>query len=309
MILTLEVCKLFCRMTRVGTIALYGQGGDGLSPLTNNQRLGRVLYTGPRQYWDRCASSMIRHRLDPIHVPSLVIQGLTEERDISILVESLSNSKETPERVVFPSKNAIYGCIERFDSVEEFRDHWNERPDVELWAMGADADFLGSLGLRNVIKSSSPNTQGIVDDLEKIGKQTRALVYIPKVIEPLVEPPVVPEFLASLHRIGVKPIAIPAYETRIGNRSRCRIELDLLLSGAIQAIAISSQAEVQALLFIAGREVIVDCIERHGILVAAHGQTTAEGIQAELPDVRVVVSRDSSTFDGMAKAVAEGVSS
>ena len=172
--------------------------------------------------------------------------------------------------------------------------------------MGADAEYLiDAVGVRreNVTKSSRPNTQAIVDDLETAGAKSDVLVFVPKVIQPLVEPRVVPDFLAGLRRIGCEPRAVPAYETRVGDD--CRVELDLLFGGAIDAIAVSSQAEIQSLCLVApgGRDRVVGAITSRGIVVAAHGETTAAGVRAGLPGVQVVVSDDSSTFDGMARAI------
>jgi uroporphyrinogen-III synthase len=290
--------------------AFAGNAED--NPLAGGRSLGRVLVTGPRQYLDRLAGAMIQYRMDPIHIPSLVIQSLTNPEDIErrdASLELLSSDCRETELVIFPSKNAMFGCIESFDDMDSFRTFWNggHVENVELWAMGADADFLaGDLGISNVRKATRPSTRGIVDDLKKERNGRKALVYVPKVVEPLLEPPVVPDFLRDLKSIGVEPLAIPAYETRIGERDACKIEVELLFSGAIKAIAFSSQAEVQALLMVAGgRDAVTRCIEEHGIIVAAHGETTAEGIRAGLPDIPIVVSGDSSTFTGMAKALAE----
>lgn len=202
---------------------------------------------------------------------------------------------------------------------------WLARPDPEphslarrirpfplLLVLQADADYLEIVGARGtVIKASRPNTSAIVDDLKKIGARSRVLVYVPRVVAPLIEPPVVPDFLEGLSRIGCQPMAVVAYETCVG--WDCAIELDMMFSGGIDAIAISSQAEVQAMLVVAGgadgedvgRERVLECIHRHDIVVAAHGETTATGIRSRtgLPGVEVVVSKDSSTFDGLAEAI------
>ena len=268
------------------------------------RRLGRVLVSTPRQYWDRAAQALIRRRLDPIHLNSLVIRPLTDAHDVAVLEACVRGA--VPPRVVFPSKSAMLGCIEgAFGSLEAFRE-WAGRDGMELLAMGADAEYLiDAVGVRreNVTKSSRPNTQAIVDDLETAGAKSDVLVFVPKVIQPLVEPPVVPDFLAGLRRIGCEPRAVPAYETRVGDD--CRVELDLLFGGAIDAIAVSSQAEIQSLCLVApgGRDRVVDAITSRGIVVAAHGETTAAGVRAGLPGVQVVVSDDPSTFDGMARAI------
>lgn len=104
-----------------------------MEPRLVNRRLGRVLYTGPRQYWERAAPAMIRHRLDPIHLTSLVIQPLTDEGDVALLEASVRG--DVPPRVVFPSKNAIYGCIDgAFGGDEEAFRGWTG--DLKLHAMG-----------------------------------------------------------------------------------------------------------------------------------------------------------------------------
>jgi len=63
---------------------------------------------------------------------------------------------------------------------------------------------------------------------------------------PLVEPRVVPRFLAALEEAGAKAERVEAYETCLGSdASSCDMEMKALQDGFINAIAFSSTAEVR----------------------------------------------------------------
>lgn len=65
----------------------------------------------------------------------------------------------------------------------------------------------------------------------------------------LVEPPVVPRFIAALEAAGAAATRVPAYLTTLGlpGPQYCSVEAQLLQQGHIDAVAFSSTAEVRML--------------------------------------------------------------
>jgi uroporphyrinogen-III synthase len=267
----------------------------------------RILCTAPRQYYDRLASCVVRHGGRPVWIPGIEISDLCSTEAIKkreMLIDKFSSAKY----LVLPSKNAIYSCLDMcHGSVDDLQKLLH---GFEIWAMGADADFLNSLGIDNVRKPEISSTSGIVKAMrQEYGSNITetCLVFAPEVVGPLTEPAVVPNFLSGLRNIGLEPVRVPAYETRIGPdvTTQGSPEVDMLIHGHVAAIAFTSTAESEGLMHIVGRQKLLDSIHKYSILVAAHGPTTAQGVQIVLGQQVDCVSKDSATFDGMITAISE----
>ncbi len=243
-------------------------------------------------------------------LPGIEITHLTSDDTLDhmkLLLEDVSLC----DYLILPSKNAILSLLHHWSKGNQqvAIDRLNSI-DAEIWAMGADAEFLRTLGVHRVTKPDISSTQGIVESIKSTKRQldqSKALCIVPHVVAPLVEPDVVPTFLANLESIGLDPIRVPAYETRIGPNSQySKPEIDMLTSGQIKAIAFTSTAESQGLSHVVGRETLLQSINEHDIIIAAHGPTTAKGVEKTLriPPIDCI-SKDSSTFHGLVEAIAE----
>lgn len=279
---------------------------------SNMKDLGfrRILTTAPRQYQDRLAATIIRFGGRPIWIPGIQINELKSQASIEARDASLKDLHGV-NYILLPSKSAIFSCLHAFgNSISAFQRKLNvEHGDIQVWAMGADADYLrDTLGIKYVRKPMVSSTNGIIDTMKKESIQPgNALVFVPDVMAPLTEPCVVPEFLRNLQTIGITPLRIPAYETCIGPSERwVQPEIDMLLDGCINAIAFTSTAEAEGLSQIVGRDKLIQCIKSHNIVVAAHGSTTANGVSNILPSMgEICISKDSSTFEGMISALCQ----
>lgn len=285
--------------------------GTGLCSCKNAPlKFERILFTSPLQYADRVSASIQRLGGRPVWLPGIEITHLACDDaldNMTVMMEDLLHC----DYLILPSKNAILSLLHHWSKGNQQMviDRLNSI-DAEVWAMGADADFLKELGVHRVMKPNVSSTQGIVESIK--GKKSasdagKALCIVPHVVAPLVEPDVVPNFFANLESIGLDPIRVPGYETRIGPDSQySSAEIDMLTSGQIKAIAFTSTAESQGLSQIVGRETLLQCIQEHDILLAAHGPTTARGVEKTLHIADIdCISKDSSTFDGLAEAMAE----
>ena len=201
-----------------------------------NLKFKRVLTTCPQQYQDRLASAVIRHGGRPIWIPGIRINELSSEKYRKYRNSSL-DKLETVKYLVLPSKNAISACLKACgDSVGVFQQKLNgEYRDIEVWAMGADADYLReTLGIRNVMKPKVASTDGIIEAMkENFIDQGNALVFVPEVLPPLTEPDVVPNFLKNLKTLGIEPHRIPAYDTTVGpSLQEVEPEVKMLMEGS-----------------------------------------------------------------------------
>lgn len=125
----------------------------------------------------------------------------------------------------------------------------------------------------------------------------------------LVEPPVVQRFVAGLEAAGAAAVRVPAYLTTSCSAHCCTHDAMLLQQGGIDAIAFSSTAEAQGLCqLFGGKQALVEAIQQHGVVLAAHGPYTAAGASDVLGLPVTVVSKNFSTFDGLVAALAEALS-
>lgn len=211
--------------------------------------------------------------------------------------------------LLFTSKNGILAALAELEAVcgspPAAIKHLKQCA-VECWALGVDADVLRARGYENVLTPARASTSGLVEALVARGgiEGRRAVCPVPEVISPLVEPSVVPMFVAGLEAAGAKVARVPAYVTQLGTSAEmCHAEADMLRQGSIEAIVFSSTAEAQGLVHLIGKEAVMEAIKANGIVLAAHGPQTAAGAAAVLGMDVPCVSKDYSSFAGVVAAI------
>ncbi|EFJ39071.1 hypothetical protein VOLCADRAFT_108778 [Volvox carteri f. nagariensis] len=183
-----------------------------------------------------------------------------------------------------------------------------------MCALGADGEVLKERGLTVHVSPPEASTLGLVRELVARGEAqgARVMCPVPLVTGGLVEPPVVPRFLRALEDAGCTAVRLPAYLTTLGcSPGDVSLERRALGEGGVAAVAFSSTAEAsvsaQGLLqLMGGADAFAEAVVRHGVLLAAHGPYTAEGVRAVTGGLQVgAVSRNFSTFDGLVTALEE----
>ncbi|XP_040383341.1 uncharacterized protein LOC121055308 [Oryza brachyantha] len=186
-------------------------------------------------------------------------------------------------------------------------------------ALGSDADLLdgaflsrlcrdAAAGRVSVLVPDVPTPAGLVEALGS-GSGRRVLCPVPDVVG-LREPSVVPGFLAALEASGWVAVRAPAYITSWAG-PRCAEALVAADAAAPDAIVFTSTAEVEGLL--KGLDAAGWSWRRlrarwPGMIVAAHGPVTANGVRRLGIEVDVVSARFSS-FHGVLDALAAKFSS
>eukprot|EP00667_Euglena_gracilis_P016693 EG_transcript_17485 len=313
---------------------LYG-GADPLARPDSLPLAGRrVLITAPRSYAAALAARLVAAGARPLHIPGVVtcrlLAGSSEAQQLDNALHRLLQGRYT--HVAFTSRAGIEAILERLaalgpDLSPEPRPATTaaDRPavlaagaarlagtNVRVWALGADAQALRVAGVPEVQTPAVPSTDGLVSALAQTTLPPNAAVLcpVPHVAPPLVEPPVVPQFLAALADLGANPDRVPAYETAPGTAvGAAAPELELLGSGAVAAAIFTSAAEAQGLARAAGGvPELVAALRRGNVVLAAHGPTTARGVESVLgldPGAISVVPKDSASFAGVVEALQE----
>lgn len=265
----------------------------------------RVLITAPPSYAPRLASHLESAGARVILLPTIVTEFLSDDTTLRKTLLNQGRTTPPPDYVAFTSRRGIQAAL-RACRKEKLVNRFNKRV-MQPIALGVDAEALSSAGVDHsfiLTPEKTPTPQGIVELLCALVKpserhHTRILCPIPLVSGGLTEPPVVPNFLQSLHDEGFVHVeAVHAYETSWTGPSAAAEEI-LTNADTVNVIAISSTAEAEGLLLLC---------QHYGVTlktkIAVHGPVTASGVEALGLDVDAV-SQDSSSFRGMCHAVAQ----
>lgn len=174
---------------------------------------------------------------------------------------------------------------------------------TKIAALGRDATAaMDMLGVTVDIIPLESSPMGLVRHLEMEEGMNGASILcpVPKVIG-MKEPPIVPQFIDALQRAGFGVERIDAYETKPVRKRKVEKDLEMLLEGKVDGIALTSCGEVYAMAAILGEERVFELRRRVAakeLIIAAHGPYTAEGVKGAL-GVEPIVSKDFSSFEGL----------
>ena len=272
----------------------------------------RVLVTAPRQYASRLVGPLVQAGARPIWIPTIETCQLADERrpDLKGVLADL----ESYDHLCFTSRNGIEAVLEELMVLKGgFSEALNFlkrcRTTTRIWALGADATALSAYGV-DVDMPQLASTSGLVSALNEknLLKNRRILCPVPLVVRPLTEPEVVPNFLAALKSGGAHAVvSVSAYETRLGCTSEsCKEEKAMLEQGGIDVIMFTSTAEAQGLAYlVGGRNHLSRILTGGGVLVAAHGNQTAVGVEKELGIVPRCINKNPADFKSYVSTLEE----
>jgi len=176
----------------------------------------------------------------------------------------------------------------------------NSLKSCQICAIGQDAAYLRTLGIEVDIIPAEPSPTGIVAELGRVpGIETQTILVPKPLVEGVLEPNVMPNFVADLSQLGLTIIQVPAYLTRGLEADPYTVELSLIRQGVVDAIAFSSTAEISALL----QMVDADTIQQNCV-TACLGPYSA-GNAEDLGISVDIVSKDFSAFTGFTEAIAQ----
>jgi len=288
------------RKRRTSNYAISDGGGSTeVDPLASIRSIPlggrRIMITAPRLYAARLAAPLLDAGARVQWLPTIETSSLTNELSQAMLEDALQNL-DSFDHVLFTSRIGILAVLKALKKIKgskraaicHLRSVAGPRAAAQttLWALGADAEALSALNIP-VKQPEKASTLGLVETLSSSGQLSgkRVLCPIPEVLQPLIEPSVIPKFLSLLKKNNGargEVIAVPAYETKICiEAEECLLEKILIDEGLVQAIAFSSSAEAQGLVYLLG-DGVEENIRKNNIVLAAHGEQTAAGVQAIL---------------------------
>ncbi|ARV61222.1 uroporphyrinogen III synthase [Nostocales cyanobacterium HT-58-2] len=252
----------------------------------------RIIVTAPRNYAVRLSQQLIYKGGMPFLMPTIETCVLADFTELDAAVQHI----EAFDWIAFTSRNGIDGFFQRLEDLEI-------DPVIltkcRMCAIGVDAERLAALGIKVDFVPKEPSPSGIIAELAKIPDiyKKSILVLVPEVVG-ILEPDVIPNFVAGLEKLGMKVTRVPTYRTQSLNKNIYEVELNLIQQGKIDVIAFSSTAEIAGFL-----QMVDSKRDYENCALACFGPYTAANAQKLGLNVSIV-SENYSSFAGFAEAIA-----
>ncbi|MBN3875686.1 MULTISPECIES: uroporphyrinogen-III synthase [unclassified Nostoc] len=264
-----------------------------LTPSRNLPLYGkRILVTAPRNYAYRLSEQIIKKGGLPVFMPTIETCYLPNYTQLDAALAHIDEF----DWIIFTSRNGIAAFFQR---INELNIPISVVQKCHLCALGKDAESLLSFCSKVDLIPTESSPAGIVTELAKILQihEKKVLIPAPEVVG-LPEPDVVPNLITDLQKLGIEVTRVPTYITQGLDKTIYGMELNLIREGIIDVIAFSSTAEVESFLTMVNSQ-----SDYEHCVVACFGPYTTANAQ-KLGMTVSIVSRDYSSFEGFAEAIA-----
>ncbi|MBN4002080.1 MAG: uroporphyrinogen-III synthase [Nostoc sp. LPT] len=252
----------------------------------------RILVTAPRNYAYRLAEQIIKQGGLPVFMPTIETCYLSNYTKLDAALGRI----EEFDWIVFTSRNGITAFFQRMNDLDI---PVSVVQKCQLCALGEDAESLLSFSGKVDLIPTESSPAGIVAELAKLPQihEKKVLIPAPEVVG-LPEPDVVPNLITDLQQLGIEVTRVPTYITQGLDKSIYGIELNVMRQAIIDVIAFSSTAEVESFLTMVNSQ-----SDYEHCVIACFGPYTTANAQ-KLGMTVSIVSRDYSSFEGFAEAIA-----
>ncbi|MCW5314045.1 uroporphyrinogen-III synthase [Nostoc sp. KVJ3] len=252
----------------------------------------RILVTAPRNYAYRLSEQIIKKGGFPIFMPTIETCYLSNYARLDTALKNIAEF----DWIIFTSRNGITAFFHR---INDLNIPVSIVQKCKLCALGKDAESLLSFCSKVDLIPTESSPAGIVAELAKLPQihETKVLIPTPQVVG-LPEPDIVPNLITDLQKLDIEVTCVPTYITQGLDKSIYGIELNLIHQGIIDVIAFSSTAEVESFL-----TMVNSPSDYERCIVACFGPYTTANAQNLGVNVSIV-SRDYSSFEGFAEAIA-----
>ncbi|MEH1915810.1 uroporphyrinogen-III synthase [Nostoc sp.] len=252
----------------------------------------RILVTAPRNYAYRLSEQIIKKGGLPVFMPTIETCYLSNYTQLDAALAHIDEF----DWIIFTSRNGIAAFFQR---INELNIPISVVQKCHLCALGKDAESLLSFCSKVDLIPTESSPAGIVTELAKILQihEKKVLIPAPEVVG-LPEPDVVPNLITDLQKLGIEVTRVPTYITQGLDKTIYGMELNLIREGIIDVIAFSSTAEVESFLTMVNSQ-----SDYEHCVVACFGPYTTANAQ-KLGMTVSIVSRDYSSFEGFAEAIA-----
>jgi uroporphyrinogen-III synthase len=225
----------------------------------------RIIFTTPRDYAGTLSKLLIKRGVCAFWMPTIAIWPLADYSEMDAALDQLNEYNW----VAFSSESGIEAFANRC-LVKGLNPA--SLCNTKMAAMKNDGLLLERLGFRLDLKPEASTPEAITAELaSRRINRGRILLPVPEV-EGIPEPRIIPDWIAGLQEIGMKPHRVPAYQTAAVT-SGLDMQLDLLRRGEVDVIAFTSTAEITSLLSLIDND--IDLLNKHIIACNGPGNTRA----------------------------------
>ncbi|MDZ8094880.1 MAG: uroporphyrinogen-III synthase [Nostoc sp. DedQUE05] len=252
----------------------------------------RILVTAPRNYAYRLSEQIIKQGGLPVFMPTIETCYLSNYTQLDAVLADINEF----DWIVFTSRNGITAFFQR---INDLNIPISVVQKCHLCALGKDVESLLSFCGKVDLVPTESSPAGIVTELAKLPQihEKKVLIPAPEVVG-LPEPDVVPNLITDLQQLGIEVTRVPTYITQGLDKTIYGMELNLIRQGMIDVIAFSSTAEVESFLTMVKLQ-----SDYEHCVIACFGPYTTANAQNLGMNVSIV-SRDYSSFEGFAEAIA-----
>ncbi|MHC5853873.1 uroporphyrinogen-III synthase [Nostoc sp.] len=264
-----------------------------LTPSSNLPLYGkRILVTAPRNYAYRLSEQIIKKGGLPVFMPTIETCYLSNYTKLDAALAHINEF----DWILFISRNGIAAFFHR---INDLNIPISVVQKCHLCALGKDAESLLSFSGKVDLIPTESSPAGIVAELAKLPqiREKKVLIPAPEVVG-LPEPDIVPNLITDLQKLGIEVTCVPAYITQGLDKRIYSMELNLMRQAMINVIAFSSTAEVESFLTMVNSQ-----SDYEHCVVACFGPYTTANARKLGMNVSIV-SRDYSSFEGFADAIA-----
>ncbi|KAI0564595.1 Uroporphyrinogen-III synthase HemD [Gracilaria domingensis] len=277
-----------------------------LNPLEDR----RVLVAAPKTYAARICPRLIERNARPIHAPLISNKSLPAA-ELFELEEAILRLSDY-DLVTFISTVAIETFAQKLRAVCEMDDQallMLRASGIRIATLATNGTFLKQiLGVTPDILSPDPSPAGLADYLANDDslRDAKVLCPMPKFVG-LREPLSFSDFAERMNSTGFDFNSVAACKTVPIEREKVGLELKLLLSGDIDALLISNEAEASALgalLSDAERDALVSDVQSGRTMVVVPNADTEAAAQV-LGFRKVSTSQDWISCQGVIHTLEE----
>ncbi|MEH2022836.1 uroporphyrinogen-III synthase [Nostoc sp.] len=252
----------------------------------------RILVTAPRNYAYRLSEQIIKKGGLPVLMPTIETCYLSNYTKLDTALNNIGKF----DWIIFTSRNGITAFFHRMNDLDI---PVSVVQKCHLCALGKDAEHLLSFCSQVDLIPTESSPAGIVTELGKLPQihDKKVLIPAPEVVG-LPEPDVVPNLIEDLQKLGMEVTRVPIYITQGLDKTIYGMELNLMRQGIIDVIAFSSTAEVESFLTMVNSQ-----SDYERCIIGCFGPYTTANAQKLGMNVSIV-SRDYSSFEGFAEAIA-----
>ena len=204
----------------------------------------QIVISAPSIYASRLKGALEKYEAKVILMPAIetiIYDSIPQLKALNQNIRPQLCGSSKYDYIVLPSRNAIKAFDNEIQRNSAFKE-WQSGP---YYVIGKDIELLQSLGYSTTAKVLEPSLKGITKTIaaDKKGKGNKHLLLISPQVQKMKEPPIVPDFIASIKAIGIECHQIYGYTSQGIHSPNNTLILENITQGKYDLLALTSGGE------------------------------------------------------------------